>query len=85
MENAPGPVLVTGASRGIGRATAIYLAGAGMSVFGGVRRPEDGERLEEAVRGRIRSVVLDVTDDASIETARRQVEAAVGTQGWPAS
>ncbi len=81
MENAPGSVLVTGASRGIGLATAIHLASAGMSVFGGVRRPEDGERLEQAVRGRIRGVVLDVTDDASIEAARRLVEAAVGAQG----
>jgi len=81
MENAPGSVLVTGASRGIGRATAIHLAHAGMSVFGGVRRPEDGERLEDAVRGRIRSVLLDVTDDASIDAARRQVEGAVGAQG----
>ena len=81
MENASGSVLVTGASRGIGRATAIHLASAGMSVFGGVRRPEDRERLEEAVRGRIRGVVLDVTDDASIEAARSQIEAAVGAQG----
>ncbi len=81
MEIAPGSVFVTGASRGIGLATAIHLAHAGLAVFGGVRRPDDGERLEAAVRGRIRSVVLDVTDDASIEAARRQIGAALGAQG----
>ena len=33
-------VLITGASSGIGAATARTLAGAGYCVFGGVRRPE---------------------------------------------
>jgi NAD(P)-dependent dehydrogenase (short-subunit alcohol dehydrogenase family) len=74
-------VLVTGASRGIGRAIALELAGAGLSVFAGVRRAEDGRRLEEAAPGRVRSLALDVADDASIEAARREVEAATGEQG----
>src|SRR5439155_13688998 len=59
----------------------MYLANAGMSVFAGVRKREDGARLEEEGRGRIHSVLLDVTDDESIEIARREVERAVGPSG----
>ena len=71
-------VLITGASRGIGRATALYLARAGLCVFAGVRQPSDGKDLEADGRGRIRSVRLDVTDDDSIAAARDEVEAIVG-------
>ncbi len=74
-------VLVTGASRGIGRATALYLARAGLSVFAGVRRPEDGARVEAEGEGGVRSVLLDVTDDDSIASARDEVERAVGPTG----
>lgn len=50
--------LVTGASSGIGRATALRLATAGWHVFAGVRTVEDGERLGTAVT----PLLLDVTD-----------------------
>lgn len=60
-------VLITGASRGIGRATALRLANLGWEVFAGVRRPEDGEELAgESPGGRIVPVVLDVTDGTQI-------------------
>jgi NAD(P)-dependent dehydrogenase (short-subunit alcohol dehydrogenase family) len=49
-------VLVTGAGRGIGRATALRLAGSGWDVYAGVRRVEDAEGLAA------RAVPLDVTD-----------------------
>jgi NAD(P)-dependent dehydrogenase (short-subunit alcohol dehydrogenase family) len=55
-------VLVTGATRGIGRATAIRLAGRGWDVFAGVRQAQDGEELTSAQPGRISPVVVDVTD-----------------------
>ncbi len=55
-------VLVTGATRGIGRATAIRLAEHGWNVFAGVRRAQDGEELTGAQPGRISPVVVDVTD-----------------------
>src|SRR4051812_47359263 len=55
-------VLVTGAARGIGHATALRLAAAGWDVVAGVRRPEDGEALRAAASGRIAPVRLDVTD-----------------------
>ena len=38
-------VLVTGASTGIGRACAIYLASHGFTVFAGVRKEQDAESL----------------------------------------
>ena len=52
-------VLVTGAARGIGRATALHLAAAGWDVVAGVRRREDGDGLAAE---RVTPIVLDVTD-----------------------
>ena len=59
-------VLVTGAGRGIGRATALRLAGHGWDVIAGVRRAEDGQALSEAQAGRITAVTLDVTDEQQL-------------------
>lgn len=73
-------VLVTGASRGIGRAAALRLAAAGWEVLAGVRDPLDGEKLVveaagQAVSGRIEPVRLDITDGRHIaELARRLPE-----------
>jgi NAD(P)-dependent dehydrogenase (short-subunit alcohol dehydrogenase family) len=69
---AQGAVLVTGASSGIGEATASHLASLGFRVFAGVRKDEDAERLRE----RVTPVKLDVVDEESIATARREVEEA---------
>ncbi len=72
--NSPCSVLVTGASSGIGRATARRLAAAGITVFAGVRRiSPDPETFHE--------ILLDVTDAASIESARREIETRVGGAG----
>jgi NAD(P)-dependent dehydrogenase (short-subunit alcohol dehydrogenase family) len=65
-----GVVLVTGASTGIGEATALHLQELGFDAVAGVRRDEDAERLEG--RG-LRTVRLDVTDDAQIAAARESV------------
>jgi NAD(P)-dependent dehydrogenase (short-subunit alcohol dehydrogenase family) len=59
-------VLITGASRGIGRATAIELAARGHRVIATARRPEDLGDLP--VDRRLR---LDVTDQKSVEQALR--------------
>jgi NAD(P)-dependent dehydrogenase (short-subunit alcohol dehydrogenase family) len=67
--------LITGASTGIGRATALALGAIGWTVFAGVRNPEAGERLvAEAASGRLIPLILDVTDPAQIEQARERVE-----------
>ncbi len=54
-------VLITGAARGIGQATALRLADRGWEVIAGVRRAEDGQPLSEAKPGQITLVTLDIT------------------------
>jgi NAD(P)-dependent dehydrogenase (short-subunit alcohol dehydrogenase family) len=68
---ASGAVLVTGASTGIGEATALHLRELGFDPVAGVRRDEDAERL--ATQG-LRTVRLDVTDGAQIAAARDAVD-----------
>jgi NAD(P)-dependent dehydrogenase (short-subunit alcohol dehydrogenase family) len=62
-------VLITGASRGIGRAGALALDRAGRDVIAGVRDAEAGRRLAAEASGRLRTVHLDVTDPDSIHAA----------------
>jgi NAD(P)-dependent dehydrogenase (short-subunit alcohol dehydrogenase family) len=60
-------VLISGASRGIGRATALRLARAGWTVYATVRRDADGEELVAAAAGaEIVPLQLDVTSDEQI-------------------
>jgi NAD(P)-dependent dehydrogenase (short-subunit alcohol dehydrogenase family) len=65
------PVLITGCSTGIGRATAERLAADGWNVHATARRPESIEDLAE--RG-CRIHALDVTDERSMESAVRAIE-----------
>jgi NAD(P)-dependent dehydrogenase (short-subunit alcohol dehydrogenase family) len=59
-----GSALVTGASRGIGRAVAIELADRGFDTVATMRRPEDGSDLPGATDGKLTVAGLDVTDPA---------------------
>jgi NAD(P)-dependent dehydrogenase (short-subunit alcohol dehydrogenase family) len=77
----PGAVVITGASTGIGRATARYLAERGVRVFAGVRREQDAEALRGEGASGVTPVQLDVTDRQSIARAAREVEAALGGEG----
>ena len=64
-----GVAVVTGASRGIGRATALELARAGFEVVATMRDPAAGAGLAEQAqreRGRLRVERLDVTDRDTI-------------------
>ncbi|MGH2715052.1 MAG: SDR family oxidoreductase [Thermoleophilaceae bacterium] len=65
-----GIVLVTGASSGIGEATALHLKELGFDAVGAVRKDQDAERL--AATG-LRTVRLDVTDTDSISAARSEL------------
>jgi NAD(P)-dependent dehydrogenase (short-subunit alcohol dehydrogenase family) len=71
-------VLVTGASTGIGRATALRLDAAGWRVFAGVRKQEDAAALVEAGSASLSPLFLDVTDAEQIAAAARLVEAQDG-------
>ncbi len=56
-------VLITGAGRGIGRATTLRLARNGWDVIATVRSTQDAERLvADAAPGAVTTVLLDVTD-----------------------
>jgi NAD(P)-dependent dehydrogenase (short-subunit alcohol dehydrogenase family) len=59
--------LVTGAGRGIGRACAEGLAGAGARVIAAARTEKDLAELGKHESGRIETWVADVTDGAFIE------------------
>jgi NAD(P)-dependent dehydrogenase (short-subunit alcohol dehydrogenase family) len=68
--------LVTGASTGIGRATALRLDAAGWRVFAGVRREEDATSLREAGSERIAPLLVDVTDAGQVAAAAERIGAA---------
>jgi NAD(P)-dependent dehydrogenase (short-subunit alcohol dehydrogenase family) len=71
-------VLVTGASTGIGLATALRLDAAGWAVFAGVRSEADAERLRAAGSERLTPLTLDVTDPAQIEAAAERIGSEAG-------
>ena len=65
--------LVTGANKGIGRATAEQLAGLGMTVLIGARDPRLGARAAEEIGEAAHAVTLDVTDRATVSEAARWI------------
>lgn len=77
-------VLLTGASTGIGQATALYLDRLGYSVFAGVRREQDGAELKKSASERLRPIILDVTKPDHIARAVAVVSDACGPAGLAA-
>jgi NAD(P)-dependent dehydrogenase (short-subunit alcohol dehydrogenase family) len=67
-------VLVTGASTGIGRASALRLDRSGWRVFAGVRKEADADSLRAEGSERLRPLILDVTDAGQIAAAAETVE-----------
>ena len=76
-----GSILITGASSGIGRATALMLDRNGFRVFATVRRQEDGDSLKKDSSGRIIPVMADLSDEASIKNAFTFISSSVGERG----
>jgi NAD(P)-dependent dehydrogenase (short-subunit alcohol dehydrogenase family) len=77
-----GLALITGASTGIGRASALHLAASGWTVLAGVRDPAAGERLlaDAGAAGRVIPLILDVTDAGQIAQAAERVRE-LGSEG----
>ncbi len=73
MTERTGPVLVTGASSGIGRAITEHLSAAGHAVFATARKKSDLERLAELPL--VTPIRLDVTRQADVENALRTIRA----------
>lgn len=75
------PVLVTGATDGLGRATAILLGERGYRVFAAGRSAERRAALDEFARGKklpLEVLEMDVTSDPSIDAAVAEIERRAG-------
>lgn len=71
-------ILITGSSTGIGEACALRLDQLGHQVYAGVRRESDGDRLRSKASDRLSPVIIDVTDQASIDAAAKRIDSEVG-------
>jgi NAD(P)-dependent dehydrogenase (short-subunit alcohol dehydrogenase family) len=80
----PRSVVITGASRGLGFASATFLYKLGWRVVAAMRTPDEGmDRLREATGARpddpnLIGVQLDLIDAASIAAAAKMIEETVG-------
>jgi NAD(P)-dependent dehydrogenase (short-subunit alcohol dehydrogenase family) len=77
--------LISGASTGIGRATALALLSKGFNVIAGVRSQASADRLHQESSakgsGRLETTLLDVTDQTSIDTAVAHTDNLTGPDG----
>lgn len=76
-----GAVLISGASAGIGKATALLLDGLGYTVFAGVRSAEAGKDLQKESSSRLLPIILDITKPDCIYEAEQTVTQSLGTSG----
>jgi NAD(P)-dependent dehydrogenase (short-subunit alcohol dehydrogenase family) len=74
-------IVITGASSGIGRATALRLSRNGWRVFAAVRKEEDARAIAAEAGGALETVRLDLADRDSIFAAARDVEARLDGRG----
>jgi len=70
-------VVITGASTGIGWAAARFLLDRGFRVFGSVRKQADADRLQAGFGANFSPLMFDVTDEAAVLAAARQVRDAL--------
>jgi NAD(P)-dependent dehydrogenase (short-subunit alcohol dehydrogenase family) len=70
-------IVITGASTGIGWATTKLLLDRGLRVFGSVRKRADVDRLRATFGANFTPLLFDVTDEAAVLAAAREVRAAL--------
>lgn len=70
--------LITGANQGIGLQIAKSLAANGFTVLVGSRNLESGEKAAKTIEGDARAIQLDVTNQASIDSAADHVRNELG-------
>ena len=70
-------VVITGASTGIGWATAKLLLAQGFRVFGSVRKQADAQRLGSEFGVNFTPLLFDVTDEAAVKAAAGEVRRAL--------
>lgn len=70
-------VVITGASTGIGWASAKLLLDMGFAVFGSVRKQPDADRLKGEFGANFTPLIFDVTDESAVLAAAREVRAAL--------
>jgi NAD(P)-dependent dehydrogenase (short-subunit alcohol dehydrogenase family) len=70
-------VVITGASTGIGWATAKLLLDRGFRVFGSVRKQADADRLRREWGANFTPLLFDVTNEAAVLAAAREVRTAL--------
>ena len=75
MRPADGSVWITGASRGIGRATALEYARRGWTVYATARNAEGLQALADEAEGDIRPLPGDVTDPGAMADAVARITA----------
>ncbi len=77
-------ILVTGASKGIGKAITLDLDKRGYMVFAGVRKDADGEELQSITSKRLHPVLVDVTKPDMIQSMAETINSIVGEGGLDA-
>ena len=75
-------VLITGASSGIGYATALYLDKVGYKVYACVRKEADKKKLQENSSDKLEALILDVCDLISIQNAFVHIQANTGDSAF---
>lgn len=76
---AAGAIFITGASSGIGKAIALDLAGRGVTVFVGVRKPGDAPESDD-LPGQVHEILLDITSSSQIMQAADSIRQLLGRE-----
>lgn len=75
------PIIITGASSGIGNETAVYLMKRNIPVYGSVRKKDDAKDLEVSFPNLFTALVFDVRDTEAVEKAVEKVKKKEGDTG----